>query len=76
MGDRSKIQARRADVVRQFEEAKRERENPPPRRGPRCTFCRKADHEVERMVHLGEHFICSECTDTLTAIMADGRAKR
>jgi hypothetical protein len=58
MGDRSKIEARKAEIARQFEEAKRAS---PEGNAARCRSCKKAQREVAVMVKMGGFRFCSEC---------------
>ena len=66
MGDRSKAEARKAEVARQFEEAKCAEPKP----AIRCRSCRKSHVEVKAMVEMGGFIFCDECIETAAAIIA------
>ncbi len=59
MGDRSKAEARKAEVARQFEEAK----NAPLKRLIRCRACRKSEREVAVLVEMGGFVFCDQCIE-------------
>jgi ATP-dependent protease Clp ATPase subunit len=41
-----------------------------------CSFCGKSQHETIVLVAGPACFICDDCTDMCTVIVADARAKR
>ena len=59
MGDRSKVEARKARAAREFEEAKRKYD--PDANMVRCRACRKSQREVPVMAEMGGFLFCSEC---------------
>ena len=73
VGDRSKIEARKAEVARKFEEAKRKN-----RKGSlvRCGACRKSQLQVPVMVEMGAFMFCSECITEAYSVVARRKAGR
>lgn len=57
MGDRSKVEARKARAAREFEEAKRKYD--PYANAVRCRSCKRSQPV---MVEMGGFVFCSECT--------------
>ena len=70
MGDRSKIEARRAAIVERARTAKSER---PMLAAIRCGFCSVKGSEVKHMFAGSNCFICSECIETLSAALMASR---
>ena len=58
IGDRSKVETRKAATARQFEEAKRVN---PDANVVRYGACKKSQREVPIMVEMGGFVFCSEC---------------
>ena len=71
MGDRSKIEARKAEVGRKFDEAKRKDRKG---RTVRCASCRKSQLQVPVMVEIGGFLFCSECITEAYSVVARRKA--
>jgi len=67
MGHRSKIEARKAQIARQFEEAK---SKDPDANVVRCRSCKKSQREMPVMVEMGGFVFCSECITAAYGIVA------
>jgi ATP-dependent Clp protease ATP-binding subunit ClpX len=46
------------------------------RRNLTCSFCRRSEHEVTNLVAGARAYICDECADTCSAIIAEQRESR
>jgi len=68
MGDRSKIESRRAEAARQFEEAKRKGE---PKPVIRCRSCRRGGKDVKVLVEMGGFVFCDSCIEVAAKIVAE-----
>jgi hypothetical protein len=73
MGDRSKIEARRASVRRGLEAAK---DAEPPAAVVRCRSCRKSGREVRVMIEMGGFVFCNECIAAAHGICEGQKASR
>jgi hypothetical protein len=73
MGDRSKIEARRASVRRGLEAAKQVE---PPAVVVRCRSCRKNGREVRVFVEMGGFVFCNECISAAHSICEGQKAGR
>jgi len=73
MPDRSKREAKRAEIGRKFEEAKsKERSD----NLVRCRACRKSRYQVPIMVEMGGFSFCSECITAAYDAVARKQAGR
>jgi len=72
MGDRSKTEARKAEVARQFEDAKRAEPKP----AIRCRSCPKSHVADQAKLEMGGLIFCAECIETAAAIIAVRHAGR
>lgn len=73
MGDRSKAEARKAEIGRKFEDAKsKERED----NAVRCRSCRKSQLAVPIMIEMGGFVFCSECITAAYGVVAGRKAGR
>ena len=66
MGDRSKAEARKAEIARQFEEAKRAAPKPL----VRCRGCRQSEREVAVMIEMGGFIFCDQCIELAARAVA------
>lgn len=73
MGDRSKAEARKTEIGRQFEKAKtKERKD----NVVRCRSCGETQHKVPIMVEMGRYVFCSECITAAYGVVAARKAGR
>ena len=73
MGDRSKAEARKAEVGRKSEEAKSKNRDT---RLVRCQSCRKSQLLDPIMVEIGGFVFCSECITAAYGVVAGRKAGR
>src|SRR4029453_14305111 len=73
MGDRSKIEGRRAEAARKFEESTNAK---PDANVVRCRACKKSQREVPIMIEMGGFVFCSECITAAYGLVAGGKAGR
>lgn len=73
MGDRSKAEARKAEIGRKFEAAKsKDRKD----NVVRCRSCGEAQHKVPIMVEMGRFVFCSECITAAYSVVEKRKAGR
>ena len=73
MGDRSKAEARKAEIGRKFEAAKsKERYD----NVVRCRSCGETQHRVPIMVEMGRFVFCSECITAAYSVVEERKAGR
>ena len=73
MGDRSKIEKRKAEIGRQFEAAKNKNRNDAL---VRCRSCRESQLKFPIMVEMGGFVFCSECITAAYSVVANRKAGR